>query len=602
MSQETWIAFVRALAFQAALYKGRQDLFEAAIAPAEVKRWRFRHEYEHPSFTRVEGEGFHELHINGTQNPVQGVAHLWGYLGRTYGGGAANRKWWETSERMYDKIKESLPDKSDDTVTLRFIGHSYGAAMAQIIAELAVNDGYDPARVEVIALASPKPFTSLVPTLQHKVEILRSTNDIVPTYPPSFAPVWAVDPITGVLPYPNKLAGWEHRGELWSLKADGSHLEDQSGGEVDPVEDQGLSFAEHEHQNYWYRLEAAGREQGWTAGAGYKFWEKLYYDSVFGVTDTETVENLSGFPGYPFDPRSFLFVSGANHSKGVFTMNDGIWCKLHFRMGASGWTESYLYRPVSGPTPTLTSANSIAEALITERIKVGAPKLRHGTHYYIDGVSYRRDGGRREGWMDWAPDVVDKDKDQAGTQRGDSEYPFMGLQVRLWSGDAASRLLLLRPIEDTAYMDKDGRQYAQVGLFDQAKQFVLWMASKGHWHIKARDRVTPPVKDVTQVVTAALAAGLAQLTIPAHGYVQGQKIAITGGDKVHGPLRGVHRVLTVTSPDVVTIDFGKDVVQGYGGPKVQAVEYAYYPITTYQAIRVSKRDTGRPIKQGHGGR
>ena len=203
--------------------------------------------------------------------------------------------------------------------------------------------------------------------------------------------------------------------------------------------------------------------------------------------------------------------------------------------------------------------------------------------------------------MDWQPDIVDKVESDPDAKLGDSEFPFMGLQVRLWSGDIASRLLLLRRIKDTAFMNQAGQEYEQKGLFDQAVKFGNWLARQGHWHVKARNRSVPE-KTITQVVTAALAPGLAQLTIPAHGFTQGQKVQIYGGDKVHAPLRGTRRVLTVNSDDVVTIDFGETPPQGYGGPMVQPVVYAYFPITSVSPIRVSKRDTGRPIKQGHGGR
>lgn len=601
MPRQVWIDFVRGMAIQAMLYRDRRDLMATVLPEWEILDYHYRHEWEHPSYMVIRSGNVTEVHLNGTQNPAQGLAHLWGYLALPDGGGAVNRTWRNTCDRFLENLQPYLPDKDDAEKKLVWYGHSYGAGLVQIMAELESRNGRSPSRNSVRAMASPKPYTSLVPPLEHDVQILRSSNDIVGTYPFSFAPVIQLDPVLGIRPFPNHLAGWEHRGTVWTLKANGQHLPDDSGGEVDPAEDQSLEFNAHMMLFYLWRLEEQGKLRGWQADGDWLKWKETFYAAINDSPNDELSGNLMGFPGYPFDTGASRVFSVFFASNGGVNVANPIKCTAHFESGGYGWSESYYYAPDDDGDRTFPAAQQAFESLMTNRAKTFKESVIYGRHYSHPAFRYAREGNTNEAWTDWTPSLGLELLAPSSTAGAAVEPPFVGYMIRAHAGPANSRTLLVRPIPDTNFMSAAGVKVSHTALAAKIKVWFDSMVAQGCWAIKSVDKAQPvlPIIDVT---TAALVAGEAYLNVPGMSLVKGDQVTISGGDPKWKILRGRHLVYSIPSSSTVHIKTDNVLPSGPCNAKIQKVVYHYPKMATFFDLRLTKRDTGRPIALGRGRR
>lgn len=279
-------------------------------------------------------------------------------------------------------------------------------------------------------------------------------------------------------------------------------------------------------------------------------------------------------------------------------MSSPIECVAHLKCGDYGWTESLYFAPPSEGLRTFDNAKAAWESLLSRRMMLFAPEVALGKHVTLQATRYLRDDQTREGYPDWTPELTIK-AIKGQTEAGKIEPPFVGYLYRLYAGLQNSRNYLFRPIPDTAYLRGDGVEDKQDAIRAELAKFLTSMIADGVWAIKCLNKSVAK-KDVIAVQTGALAPGLCDLVVPAHGYIQGQMVSITGGLKNRKPLRGKVLVYDVPGTDTVRIQCPVDTVAGPANMKIQAVVYHYPLIQTYNDIRLSKRDTGAPIAPGRG--
>lgn len=584
------------LAVLRSLYAGRSDLVQQLNEGWNLLLWSYLPEYELPSVCVLGKDGDVRVFMAGTTNGWQGFGHLRGYLGHTYGTGAVNRSWRDIAPRMVEKIAPYLPDRSDSVHEVTVWGHSYGSALAQIVADLEADAGRNMARWRVIALASPKPYTTGVPELRYRVDIIRSSNDVVTAYPFSFAPVYQVDPWLGVIPFSNPFAEWDHRGNVQTLDQFGNLVDDAQPRAWDTNEDYSLSFAAHEIAQYIQRLELRRKSKGWLPGVRYQKALQAIEDASTGsVGDLD--RSLTWFPQNSNDPV-FEFLSGFSRSKGSSNMTAAIECVAHLKCGDYGWTESLYFYPSTPSDRTFDKAKEAWQDLLSARLGIFAPVVEPGKHIVLQATRYMRDDGSREGYPDWTPETEAATL-KKNSDAGSIEPPFVGYLYRLYAGLQNSRNYLFRPIPNTQYMNQAGVLDGQAEIRKQIEVFLRTKVVGKSWAIKCINKSIPK-KDVIAVQTGALAPGLCDLVVPAHGYSPGQELSITGGGKARKALRGKVLVFAAPGTDTIRIQCPVDTVAGPVKMKVQALEYHYPIIQTWNDIRISKRDTGAPIAPGRG--
>lgn len=602
MNRELWQDYTRSLALQRALYADRSDIIRSLIPGAEILLYNHRHEFELPSYCVVRSPAGVEVIINGTENSAQKFGHLRGYLGVTYGSGAANRSWWQVCPRLRDQVLPHLPARSDRLTDVIIHGHSYGAALAQILADIEADAGREMQRWRVIAIASPKPYTSGVPALRQRTDILRSTNDLVSVYPMSFAPVYQTDPILGVIPFPNQFAEWQHRGNVVSLDGAGRQVLMTDPDEYDPAEDYSFSFAAHATGAYLDRLNRYGIRSGWGGDDLFLGYKSAFNVASEGGSKSELYQSLGWIPGSDVDPIWRWVFSGVFRSKGRVDGMYPIACKAHFEAMGYGFSEEYIYYPNESGSRNFASAEAAFDKLTAKRLALYPAVVRVGPHLKLLATSYRMLGGPGQGWTDWTRNEAQPDETGAKNFNGEVEAPFVGYLYRLYSSYGSSRTLLFRPIPAVGFATVDNTKVVDhTGVMEPINQFLKWIKSQNCWAIQALDK-SAEAKRILSVHTVGLVDGNALLKVPGHGFVQGDEIQVHGGRKEDKPLRGRHVVGDLTTTNEIHIISSRTLTHGLSKALCRKVVYHYPLISSHQVVKLSKRDTGRPIALGRGRR
>lgn len=206
-----------------AVYDNRRDLAENILAirgGGQVLAWQFQDTSWPPSWALLRQDNRLYFWIAGTVNFPQLIANIVGVFSVDNApyGNRVHSFFRRSASTLRMQIDASLPAdyKSCDVY---FCGHSYGAAVALLIAtdwRLQV----PAARVEVLALALPKSMTTgFGGTLPQRVIAVNTVGDGVPYLPPNGVLSAAQGPLTiWDLGIP---INWTHYGEQYQIDAQG---------------------------------------------------------------------------------------------------------------------------------------------------------------------------------------------------------------------------------------------------------------------------------------------------------------------------------------------------------------------------------------------
>jgi hypothetical protein len=265
---------------------------------------------------------------------------------------------------------------------------------------------------------------------------------------------------------------------------------------------------------------------------------------------------------------------------------------LFFRQGEAGWSELY-WR--DGDADLQSGMDDTLRALIPTRKRLlGRDAQLIGVR--LSDESILGDSILLESAQ--IPQVAQFDEP--------CDPPFSGLLVRYEASPNYRGEKALRGLPKTILTEPYGSSPLQ-GEFD--KLFNLYAGivkeSEGQWRLRVRDKDlgTNPAKNVISVETDPVNAGFVRLTVPAHGFNPANKVSLTGlkfQDKTV-KLKGTRFISFVTAntfsvlaPPITSI------YVGFGKAKEQ--KFAYRPITSARAERISSHKVGRVFTAPHGRR
>jgi len=604
LTPEQTVEFYRWCVVLYALYEDRQDIVTGSLPGYAIDVWKHLPEYEIPSYAVLSKSGHTVVVVAGTTNGVQLARHATGaFVGWNYKNGGVNSLWWNTSDRMRTALNVWMPNPSNSFRRVTFVGHSYGGALAQVLADRLIDDGKDPSTVDVWAIASPKAYTSWVGQTSHQANILLGDEDPVTILPPAAARAAYTDPITGLVPLVNPFDSWDHRGDAVWIRSDGTTSGDWTRGISDPAAWSNISFISHSPSDY------AGRLLRNRSSRGLAETEELArlrtYLSQIGGNDGDVIpKSLTWHPGYPHDPLwGLLPYPVFSVSKVSSDMANAVKVQVQFKSKAFGWSETHYYYDTS-PTPVpLETVEARLHTMLVARLKALQPYVIYGIHMEVESYRITRDDGSRESIPRYNPEINGL---SSSTVNPDAEagvdFPWSGMLCRLGAGAGISRTLVFRPTWNTGYMDKDGKTITHQLMKERIATVGTSYLAQNCWHIKAQNKAANPDKIVTSIAPAPSPMGGTLLAVGAHGYSPGEKIRVHGGEPNHKPYRGEFLVGPGTSADSIHLvqPLTDSVVAG--GCKVYRIQYGYFKITSFVPVRMRSRDTGNGTGQGRGRR
>lgn len=361
----------------AALYADRRDLVEQLVGDeGQVLLWQHRPESWPPSLAVIRsGSGRYFVLMPGTVNISQWRGHVIGSFLRSYAGGQSllNGQWAYAADEVGAEIQSVIPPPSEGVV--HYSGHSYGGAVAQVLAfrRLAAGDS----AAQVLTFGAPKAYTSGYPgPLPSVYWRVASTNDVVSTIPPDIAigsfSQWA---------YPMDIiaqnARWTHYGAQNVLNWNGEYNANTSPPVDLPVGVQVGIVSEHSMRNYWGRYNQRQQSIEPTPGAdvALSYWlAALSGEGAQPLTPElpRTVRGPDGsglvdVPFYGGVPPAYFGIGGATMANPTpLTSGNPMKITLMLNADRQGWTESfYLWTPQS--LDKYDCANRYAQDLIAAR-------------------------------------------------------------------------------------------------------------------------------------------------------------------------------------------------------------------------------------------
>lgn len=374
-------AAAQQLAGVACVYQARPDKLAELFAPAQVVRFVHRETTWPPSYAVLSWpDSQHLIIVAGTTNLApQVLGHIAGSFGRPGDPDpvTVNGQWAAVWEVMREEIRPLIGDLPANG-HVYVSGHSYGAAVAAIAAvDYAGRWGGE--RVSLLQIGSPKTFTPDRPhEFPHVWQRLESTDDPVPTLPPTLDGVdvilnWA-DPLSWLPRFPQ----WVHYGIGWTIYPNGEFAWPYANPDPLPPGVSTSPLDAHRLRNHWGRLAA----RYVTHGGSDAYTQALdICDQVLAgpVVQTETPELprvVPGPDGTPFTVPDYagitvspLFSSGATMPPIPVELAEPYYKVTHFfNWNEAGWDESYWVNAVGGTNPMLTAVNWGIE-LVTIRKK-----------------------------------------------------------------------------------------------------------------------------------------------------------------------------------------------------------------------------------------
>lgn len=255
----SWTAVAQLTALTACVYKDQRGTAEQLLGTdAQVVRWDYRPESWPPSVAYIVQPNRLWIVMAGTVNTGQWIGHLQGsYWYRRTSTTTVNGQWLSVAEAIYDQALDLIPSGA----VLGTFGHSYGGAVAQVVAWLAAR-GLGAARAQHASIAAPRAFGLTRQGPAPAVELrYRSCHDVVPSTPP------AVDEVPMLLlnqPFAWRLwhGSWTHHGEQVWLGPDGSSNCSITPPDPLPPGVEVGSVSEHYTANYLGRLLARYQRDG----------------------------------------------------------------------------------------------------------------------------------------------------------------------------------------------------------------------------------------------------------------------------------------------------------------------------------------------------
>jgi len=253
-----WVAVAQQVALIQSLYAGSEAYARSLLEPdEELIVFERRRDTWPPSFLCVKRGSDYFVAIEGTTNNAQFVGHIPGIWLREdfLGDSSVHGGWWDASRNL----RGYLP--STETGNWHFSGHSYGGAVAAILAMETVDDRGKEV-VELMTMGSPMHMTNgyrgPLPDPYWRFE---ATSDIVPSTPPNglelVGTVWR-NPINWVR---TDWFFWEYgSGQVLNQKGEvnGSFFGNEAKGDLNVIGFPGSHYL----SNYWGRLNARMLRQG----------------------------------------------------------------------------------------------------------------------------------------------------------------------------------------------------------------------------------------------------------------------------------------------------------------------------------------------------
>lgn len=343
-------ATAQVLAVTVAVYLNRRDSVEEMLgSDGTVAAFVYRPDSWPPSYCLItQPEGPTWLVMAGTVNTGQWLGHIQGTFGATAirTGGAVNGQWASVAAQVVEEIGPLLP-AGPTRPPLCVGGHSYGGAVAQVIAYgLARNPAVG--GTALISYGAPKCFevgiTDPAPDRQYR---WRSMADPVPYTPPGQDEA-AISPWVRPALWQLGTLNWTHYGEDVWLAANGTSdplaplpAPLPAGVSVGPLD-------EHLSLNYWGRLKARA------AWAGISTDGAAALDRagvLLGMPATQSLverlpDTVTGPDGLPFRVPDFLFFGspgGLNMPKypTILPTPQVMKVDFFFNVKSSGWTEGF---------------------------------------------------------------------------------------------------------------------------------------------------------------------------------------------------------------------------------------------------------------------
>ena len=605
---EEWLAILRGVVVLKAFWHDRRSTVENALGGLAIDHYDYRPQSWPPSVIVASAAGRTEIYLNGTSNNAQVYSHFAGLVADAENGGAIHSGCNGAARNVLDELGHLFEPPTDGR-ELAIYGHSYGAAVGQILGDKLVRKGWAANKVHVYAVGSLRVFTDAYPAPTHHVELVNSTHDPVPWLPNELVPyfAWELDPFEGWLPGPQLADPWTYKGLNRWIGADGSvqtgYYPDNSGG----ASPGGDLVNAHFYNAYLARLENLSKRRGWVLdqrAVALLALAKSVPDSAPADKEWSLTTWVPGAPPDLLSPANFLTFFP---SKGGSSMASAFKCTAYFRCGRWGWSESYYYIQAGTSTFNQLSAQRAFEKLLGERVKVGHPTIRYKDHYFIDGTRYSLEDSNpvlnrsRNSYLDHVPDVVVPPAPDTAADTTLSDFPFLGYVFKLWAGQSINRTVIMRPLPNLAHMNKDGREIDQTPAFLLCKPFLSYLVASPNWAIKSQDRESNLKVLISNFQWLSPTPNNLTITAAGHGLVPGNLVRIEGGDPAHKPYRGMFRVLEV-SGNTFTVDYGTALPSIAGGPTVRKITYTYTKITEFTEIGVHKRDTFGPIPPARGSR
>lgn len=607
LSPDFWLDYIRALVVGKALFKMRKNLAQSGLAGFELLFWNPNEDDWTPSYLVASRPGRVEVHIAGTRNYLAQPAFFSkAVVSNLWNGGVVNRPWYEMAYDMYHgRIKRFLPDPSDRETEVRIYGHSYGGGVAQIVGDLDAMAGRFPARLRVVGLSCPMPYTAEVRPPEHRVDLLLNINDPVCYVPPEGLPIFVFDPVFGLIPYKDFVTkGWSHRGNQIWLKGDGTIYDGPELAYSLPITTEPIEFQQHTYEGYIWRLEDYAWKNNFVPDQRY-YDLKTLLSEVNGDDDPlEDLKALNWFPGFPTDPYqpwnfpTYSASKGSNSTMGVMKV------QIYYKTGDYDHSETHYYTNGSVDPANFDTVIARVTTYLKRRMMLFAPGVLPGTHLRCVGVRMTREGGEREGKFVFNPAI------DFGTlvARADNEFeagtdlPAVSALVEMRAGSLAKRQLYLRPVFNARYSDNKGTIVPQKYLDDRIKDLWNTYREQACWAIKAIDKVGQPLRKVTQINVAPSPVGGVYIVAPGLEVAAGQEISITGGKPFHKPVRGRYTVYAVTSDGYIHLTEPLTDVSLPGGCDIRKITYAYPLVDAMEFKRLTSHDTKGPTVLGRGSR
>jgi hypothetical protein len=599
---EEFLRYVRGIVVLKAFWSDKQALVRQALAGAEIVHYRYDPNSWPPSVLVAKAGDRYEVYANGTSNGWQVFSHVKGSIGVIRKNGVTHYGMAWAGDQVEREVAPYLP-APDAPGQVDYYGHSYGGGVVQYIADKRVDAGADPASIWVTTYGSPKLFTNSTTINAHRVELIMSNWDPIWTAPPDWLPILAWDSVSGWVP-------WRKSGDYWALKGNRNfHVytnrieDDVSAINYNAAPDKTLSesLAWHFYDGYLTRLiEVATSERRFRLDQRYQDLIAINRAIDEGDQPAATFAGSTWLPGLPSDPFDFSHFSLSGASKGG-AMAKAIKVQLYFsNKNLNGWTETHYYRNQSDSPATVKQARAATKRYLAKRAALFTPKVRYGVHLQLDAARFSEEGSKRVGHLVRGFEFTAPTYPADGTGATGVEPPGDSYLYRVFAGDGVSRLMTMRPIPDSGYIDKSGVVIPQEETRAALNAFMKFYRDETCWAIKAQDRTTYPPKTVQGITTTPLPAGQVGFVVPGHGYQAGQEIIVEGGKPFHKPARGKYVVDLATTADQIVVRTAKPITAMSGGCTVRRVEYGYYLVDNWISLYLGHRDTGRPIAMGRG--